>query len=134
MNRSYLSAGGLAVLAAVVRTVDGYSGPLRVARESAIDPAVVGFFHLTWNMVTAVFVVSAVALVLLARPGKTAGSRGLGTFMGVIFIVWSVLIAIVGFWFVRRVPATIPMLVTFAIGALCLFGARPARSRKLHGR
>lgn len=129
MNKAYLPAAILSLLAAIVRTIGGHFGALHAMRESTMDPIPVGFFHLTWHMVTVIFIVSAVALFFLARPPKTIGAHWLGAFIGIIFFIWSILVAAMGFLFVWSAETTIPMVVTFVIGALCLLEARPVKDQ-----
>lgn len=130
MRKSHAFASLLALAAAVVRTVDGQDGPLRAARESALDPLVIGFFHLTWYMVTAVFVLAAIALLASARSADPAAARWVGRMAGALFLTWSALIAAVGMAFGWEVATIIPLVVTVLIGVLSLTGAAGASARR----
>ncbi|MFG0313543.1 MAG: hypothetical protein ACF8LL_05085 [Phycisphaerales bacterium] len=121
MNRSYALAALLSLLATIVRTWDGQNEVLPAAVDSLTDQRLLGFFHLTWYLVTVVLGVAAVAFgYLSARPG--GGVAGL--IIGVIFILWSATIALVSTAFVWHSGTVVPMIVTLTIGVLALIGAR----------
>lgn len=124
MNRPYAFAAFLSLLAAIIRTWDGETEVLEVARASGLDATIIGFFHLTWYMVTIVFVISAGALGLLASRGATAETSKVGLILGLLFLAWSLCIVIVSSFFVWHPGTAIPMVVTFLIGMLAILGSR----------
>jgi hypothetical protein len=128
MKRPYLIAAVLSLLAAGIRSWDGEFGPLQSARDSALEAEVIGFFHLTWYMVTIVFVLSAITFAYLAVVGSRSGAQVAGVVLGALFLAWSLAIGIVSWLFVWHPGTVIPMLVTLVIGTLALLGAKGERT------
>lgn len=124
MNRPYAFAAILSLLAAIVRTWDGETEVLEVVRDSGLDAAIIGFFHLTWYMVTIVFVVSAGTLGLLAGQRPTAETSKVGLAVGIVFLAWSICIAAVSSVYAWHPGTIIPMVVTFVIGVFAILGSR----------
>lgn len=123
MNRPYALAAVLALFAAAIRTWDGETGPLKVVRELDLGREIVGFFHLTWYMVTIVFVLAACVLGYFALNSEHPGAHVAGFMSATLFLTWSMCIAIVSSVFVWHPGTAIPMSVTILIGVLALLGA-----------
>ncbi len=123
MRVSYAVAAGFSLLAAVLRTWDGETEVLQLARLSIADQKVLGFFHLTWYMVTVVFLLSGILLGYLAVRSDRPGTAVVGRFVGAIFLFWSAAIAGVSSVFVWHPGTAIPMVVTLVIGVLAIAGS-----------
>ena len=123
MRKTYLVAAVLCVAAAIIRTIDGEL-ILGDARELVSAPKLLGFIHLTWYLVTTVFLLSAAFLVWYARPSRASISAPIGAFVGSLFIVWCAVISAIGFSFGWHPGTAVPAVVTLAIGLLCLAGSR----------
>ncbi|MCB0720571.1 MAG: hypothetical protein KDD65_19155 [Bacteroidetes bacterium] len=124
MKKTYAAAAVLCLLAAIIRTIDGESTILASARLSMDDARLLGFVHLTWYLVTIVFVVAGLFLGWLARSAAHEHSSALPRFLGVLFVAWSLTIVATGFAFGWHPGIVIPAIVTLAVGALSLSGAR----------
>jgi hypothetical protein len=131
VNKPFLFAALLAILAALIRTWDGEFGPLMIARESTLPESVVGFFYLTWYAVTIVFVLTSATFGYFGLSKGLPGTRTAGMVLGILFLAWSVTVAIVSSIFVWHPGTFIPMLVMLLIGVLGIIGARAELS--LHG-
>jgi hypothetical protein len=100
VNKPFLFAALLSLIAALIRTWDGVFGPLMIARESTLPESVVGFFYLTWHAVTIVFVLSSAAFGYFGLNKGLPGTRTAGMMLGILFLAWSLNVAIVSTLFV----------------------------------
>lgn len=123
MNRPYALAAVLSLLAAAVRSWDGETGPLKVVRELDLGGEVVGFFHLTWYMVTIAFLLAAGVLGYFAVKRDHPGDYVAGFMIGSLFFAWSMCIAIVSSVFVWHPGTIVPLAVSLLIGVLAIIGA-----------
>lgn len=130
VNIPFLLAALLSLLAAVIRTWDGEFGPLMLVRESTLPETVVGFFYLTWYAVTIVFVLTSATLGYFGLNKGLLGTRTAGMMLGVLFLAWSLTVAIVSTLFVWHPGTIIPMVVMLLIGFLGIIGARAELSHR----
>lgn len=120
-------ASVLAFCAVVLRTMAGLSGPLQDAAASNMPALSVAFFHLTWHLVTIFFLLAGLALGYLAfRPQK---GHEVGLFIGLVVLAWTLAIGITGFRVGWSPTTIVPLVVTFMIGMLSMFGSRDRRNR-----
>jgi hypothetical protein len=124
VNIPFLLAALLSLFAAAIRTWDGEFGPLMHARESTLPEEVVGFFYLTWYAVTIVFVLTSATLGYFGLNKGLPGTRTAGRVLGILFLAWSLNVAIVSTFFVWHPGTFIPMVVMLLIGVLGIIGAR----------
>ncbi len=124
VNKPFLFAAFLSFLAALIRTWDGEFGPLMIVRESTLPEAVVGFFYLTWYAVTIVFVLTTVTFGYFGLNKGLPGTRTAGIVLGILFLLWSLTVAIVSSLFVWHAGTFIPMMVMLLIGFFGIIGAR----------
>lgn len=123
MNRPYALAAVLSLLAAAIRSWDGETGPLKVVRDLDLGRELVGFFHLTWYMVTMVFMLAAGMLGYFAVRSDHPGAHVAGFAIGLLFLTWSMCIAVVSSVFVWHPGTIVPLVVIFLIGVLAIIGA-----------
>ena len=124
MNKSWFVASLLSMFAAIVRTVDGHSGPLAEARGSAMSQPAISFFHVTWYFMTLVFVIAAVAFFRLARGERDAPARAQARLLAVLFFAAATSLCVNASVFGFFPAVFVAIGVTSLTGVLALLGAR----------
>ncbi len=124
MNKSWLAASVLAVIAMAIRTWDGHVGPLAEARASDLSSSSIAFFHVTWYFLSAFFLVSAVVFFRISTSHDSGSATAQANLLAILFFAVAVTLVInasVFGWFPAAVVATV---VTTAIGTLALAGRK----------
>lgn len=129
MRLHYWIAATLALLASVVRTIDGVTGPLREAATSALAPSSVMFFRLTWHMVTLAMAIAGITLVRLAMHPRSEGATFVSWSVLALFSGWALMLAITNVMHGWPIARVIPMLVMIAIALFTYLGVRSHRTQ-----
>lgn len=124
MNKSWLIASLLSAFAAVVRTIDGHSGPLAEARSSALSHQAITFYHITWYVLSVFFFVSAVYFFRLARGDIGAASPALANLLAILFFSIAAAIVVCASIFGWFVAAVMAAIVTSLVGIAAVVGGR----------
>ena len=124
MNKSWLAASGLSVIAMTIRTWDGHFGPLAAARASDLSSPSVAFFHVTWYFLSIFFLVAAVVFFRISRSDEKESALAQANLLAVLFFATAIIVGVNAFlfgWFPAAVVAT---AVTTVIGTLALAGRK----------
>ncbi|MDJ0759212.1 MAG: hypothetical protein QNJ19_07430 [Woeseiaceae bacterium] len=127
MNKSWFAASLLSAVAAVIRTIDGHGGPLADARESAMLQSSITFFHVTWYVLSAFFLIAAFVFLRLARGDQDAAAAGQANILAAFFLATAAVLVANAFVFGWFPAVAIASTVTGLVGVLALAGGRGIR-------
>lgn len=124
MNYWIMAAGIIAAGTSLVHIFAGQVDPVRPFLTSSLAPVPKATLLACWHMVSVVLLCSAVSLCYIGSLSQV-GLYPLSSFIGVLFLLFSLVFAVVGFCMLgKKALLQLPQwILLMPIGAMSLYGA-----------